>query len=117
MNKLLTYLSIVLILCSFTASASLAASVSKEEFVGVWLQNDTHGKPFQITLNADGTGETNWGPGEVGTWELEGNRAICTWNNGWVDIITKTDQGFSYDTAIAPDAIKAAKPVPSKKIA
>jgi hypothetical protein len=70
-----------------TAFAVLAAS----EFEGVWVVKDSGGKPFEITLSADGKATST--PKE-GTWKEDGGSAVITWITGWTTKITK--QGDHY---------------------
>jgi len=54
---------------ALTSFATLAAS----QFEGVWKVQDTAGKPFQITLSADGSAKADRaGEGLTGTWKEEG---------------------------------------------
>ena len=54
---------------ALTSFATLAAS----QFEGVWKVQDTSGKPFQITLSADGSAKADRaGEGLTGTWKEEG---------------------------------------------
>ena len=70
---------------AITTLASLAAS----DFEGVWKVTDTAGKPFEITLSADGTAQANRGEGMTGTWKEEGAAAVITWKTGWTTKIEK----------------------------
>ena len=73
-----------LVLAMLSISAS-AASV----FEGVWTVKDTDGKPFEITLSADGSSKASRGEGMVGTWKDDGSAAVITWNTGWTTKILK----------------------------
>ena len=74
--------SLVLAMLSISASA---ASV----FEGAWTVKDTDGKPFEITLSADGSAKASRGEGMVGTWKDDGSAAVITWNTGWTTKIMK----------------------------
>jgi hypothetical protein len=51
---------------------------------------DTSGKPFQITLSADGSAKADRaGEGLTGTWKEEGGAAVIRWDTGWTTKITK----------------------------
>jgi hypothetical protein len=70
---------------ALTTFATLAAS----EFQGVWTVQDSNGKPFQITLSADGSAKANRGEGMTGTWKEEGGAAVIKWDTGWTTKIIK----------------------------
>jgi len=71
---------------ALTSFATLAAS----QFEGVWKVQDTSGKPFQITLSADGSAKADRaGEGLAGTWKEEGGAAAIKWDTGWTTKITK----------------------------
>jgi hypothetical protein len=76
---------------AFTSFATFAAS----QFEGVWKVQDTSGKPFQITLSADGSAKADRaGEGMTGTWNEEGGAAVIKWDSGWTTKITKEGNKF-----------------------
>lgn len=71
---------------ALTSFATLAAS----QFEGAWKVQDTSGKPFQITLSADGSAKADRaGEGLTGTWKEDGGAAVIKWDTGWTTKITK----------------------------
>ena len=70
------------------AMLSIAASAASV-FEGVWTVKDIDGKPFEITLSADGSAKASRGEGMVGTWKGDGSAAVITWNTGWTTKIMK----------------------------
>ena len=97
---------------AMTTVAAIAAS----EFEGVWKVKDSSGKPFEITLSADGTATATRGKGMQGKWKEEGGAAVITWTTGWLTKITKEGSGYKKaaykkDLSAAPtnisDAVKA----------
>ena len=71
-------------------SAGSTAGVGATEFQGVWKVADSDGKPFQITLSADGSAKADRaGEGMTGTWKEEGGAAVIKWDTGWTTKITK----------------------------
>jgi sporulation protein YlmC with PRC-barrel domain len=59
-------------------------------FEGVWKVEDSNGKPFQITLSADGSAKADRaGEGMTGNWKEEGGAAVITWDTGWTTKIIK----------------------------
>ena len=79
----------------FAVLASLP-SLAGSEFQGVWLVQDTTGKPFEIRLSGDGTAKANLRPDMVGTWKDDGAAAVIRWTTGWTTRILKVDRGYSH---------------------
>jgi hypothetical protein len=76
---------------ALTSFATLAAS----QFEGVWKVQDTSGKPFQITLSADGSAKADRaGEGMTGTWKEEADTALIRWDTGWTTKISKEGNKF-----------------------
>ena len=73
-----------------TAFAALAGSA----FEGTWSVKDSDGKPFDITLSADGKAASTHPKEMVGTWAEEGGAAVIKWDTGWTTKIVK--DGDSY---------------------
>ncbi|MGC2410647.1 MAG: hypothetical protein WA441_11795 [Methyloceanibacter sp.] len=84
-RKAVSTILAALVCTVMTAFASLAAS----EFEGVWSVKDTGGKPFEITLTADGKANATHPKRMVGTWTEEGSSAVIKWDSGWTTKITK----------------------------
>jgi hypothetical protein len=100
-KRALTAVAAALVLGA-TTLASLAAS----EFEGVWKVTDTAGKPFEITLSADGTAKGTQEEGMTGTWKVDGKTAVITWNTGWTTKITKDGNKYTksaYKKGESPD--------------
>jgi hypothetical protein len=70
---------------AMTGFAALAAS----DFEGVWAVKDSHGRPFEITLSADGKATGTQEKAKDGTWKEDGGSAVITWSSGWTTKITK----------------------------
>ena len=70
------------------AIMSISASAASI-FEGAWKVKDTDGKPFEITLSADGTAKASRGEGLAGTWKDDGTAAVITWDTGWTTKIMK----------------------------
>lgn len=73
---------------------STAAAIAASAFVGTWKVVDTAGKPFEITLAADGAAKATQGEGLSGTWKEEGGAAVITWSTGWTTKIAKDGTGY-----------------------
>jgi hypothetical protein len=89
---------------AMTTFASLAAS----EFEGVWKVKDSAGKPFEITLSADGHAKATRGEAMTGTWKEEESSAVISWDTGWTTKISK--EGDHYVKA----AFKKGEPLNGK---
>jgi hypothetical protein len=70
---------------AMTDFAALAAS----EFEGVWATKDSSGKPFEITLSADGKATSTQEKAKEGTWKEENGSVVISWTSGWTSKITK----------------------------
>ena len=85
--------NLLILMMVFTLMPGLfAAEIT--DFAGIWTLKDTDHSTFTVDLKADGTCTSTWGPGEVGTWKVEGDRAILSWTDGWHDILIKETTGF-----------------------
>lgn len=99
--------SLVALAALFALGAMTGMSLAASEFDGVWKVNDSDGKPFEITLGADGTASASRsGEGMTGTWKAEGQSAVISWNTGWTTKITKDGDAFkktAYKKGQSPD--------------
>ena len=88
----------------------VSGTVLAGEYEGMWMLNDTDGKPFDITLNADGTATgTHKDTMKQGTWKEQDGAAVIQWNTGWTTRIAK--QGDKYvKTAFKPGASLSGTP-------
>jgi len=76
---------------ALTSFATFAAS----QFEGAWKVQDTSGKPFQITLSADGSAKADRaGEGMTGTWKEEAGAAVIKWDTGWTTKIIREGDKF-----------------------
>jgi hypothetical protein len=73
-----------------TSAAAGANTVSVNHFVGKWevAQDTGLSSKFFITLNRDGSAKKTIGAAN-GKWEVVGNEAQITWDDGWHDAIRK----------------------------
>jgi hypothetical protein len=104
LDKAISAALAVCVVVVMTTFASFAAS----EFEGVWAVKDTGGKPFEITLSADGKAKGTHATAKEGTWKEEGGSAVITWSTGWTTKITK--EGDHYVKA----AFKKGEPLTGK---
>ncbi len=74
----------------FAVGLTSVASFAASEFEGVWKVKDTSGKPFEITLSANGAAKANVsGKDMTGLWTADGDVAVINWNTGWTTKISK----------------------------
>lgn len=73
-----------------SAGASLAG-----DFDGKWRVTDTSGKPYEITLSADGKATGTQKEGQSGTWQEVGDSAVITWETGWTTVIAKDGDKYT----------------------
>jgi len=79
-----------LVISAATAFAALAGSA----FEGTWSVKDKDGKPFDITLGADGKATSTHPKDMTGTWSEDGGAAVIKWNSGWTTKIVKDGDHF-----------------------
>lgn len=83
-----------------TAAVRAASTPGSNEgrFLGKWKVGDGQGNIFTITLDRNGRARKSIGSAQ-GTWEMVGDEAHISWNDGWHDAIRKVGnryQKFAY---------------------
>jgi hypothetical protein len=84
-------------------------SYAAGDFEGMWQVTDSKGKPFQITLGADGKATGTERPNQSGTWKQQGSAAVISWNTGWTTKIEKADDHYTH-TGYRPGQSLRAQP-------
>ena len=97
---------------AFASALMISGSLGASAFEGVWKVKDAAGKPFEITLSADGAAKATRGEGMTGAWKEEGNAAVITWSTGWTTKISK-ENGHYKKTAYPKGQSLDAAPVDS----
>lgn len=99
-----------IILTSVALMIGFAGAVMAGGFEGTWKLKDTQGKPFEVTLNQDGTASGSLEMlTDQGTWKEENGAAVIHWKTGWTTKITK--KGNKYvKTAFKPGLPLTGKP-------
>jgi hypothetical protein len=94
---------------AFALALMSVGGLAASDFEGTWKVKDKDGRPFEITLSADGSAQKSApksadgsaqksAPNEgTGKWKEEANAAVITWDNGWSEKITK--EGDQYKRA------------------
>jgi hypothetical protein len=80
----------------FESAELPTASSSFGHFLGRWKVGDGSGSWFYITLSRDGRAYKTIGSYH-GSWEVVGDEARITWDDGWRDVIRKA--GNRYEKA------------------
>ena len=103
-------------LAAMAFAAMLSASAfAASEFEGKWQVKDTKSDSFEITLSQDGTAKGNRAEeGLDGTWKVEGNAAVITWDSEWTTKITK--EGNTFTKTAFQNGKPVGQPVEAKKI-
>jgi len=64
-------------------------------FVGIWRMNKEPDGSYQyIALQSSGRAFSTINGGTEGKWEHSEKGALCTWPDGWVDLIERTPEGW-----------------------
>ena len=111
MKSIRTILSAALI-AGLTIVTASVASLAASEFEGVWATKDSHDRPFEITLSADGKATSTQEKAKEGTWKEEGGAAVISWTTGWTTKIIK--EGDHYIKAVFKKGVPLDGP-PSNK--
>lgn len=88
MSKIAKVVVAAVVAC-FTLSAASIGAFAGSEFEGTWAVKNTKGKPFEITLSADGNATATLAENMEGTWKEEGGVAVISWSTGWTTKIAK----------------------------
>jgi hypothetical protein len=92
----------VVFLCGLLGS--LAGEPQHSVFTGIWnigKPDPPGGRPFVMTLNADGSATKSHVPGARGKWKIVNGEAQIIWSDNWRDIIRRDVDGFR-KVAFAP---------------
>jgi hypothetical protein len=86
----------IAVAAAFALAVTGFAAHAAGDFQGTWQVKDSNGKPFEITLSADGKATGTQRPNMTGTWRQQGSAAVINWNTGWTTKIEKTDDHFTH---------------------
>lgn len=93
MNRTISIVSTAVLAGLALALASFAV-LADSEFEGVWAVKSTDGKPFEITLSADGKAKATLTETMEGTWKPDSGSAVISWSTGWTTKITKAGDHY-----------------------
>lgn len=100
----LTHFIGALIMCLLTPASLFSFQSS---FTGIWEFSDEDGDTFLVQIAENNRVISNYAKGdnaiipEEGYWRLSGNELHILYNNGWMDILRSTKNGYS-KTAYKP---------------
>jgi len=118
---------LVAIGCS-AAQPQRGPAITPNEAIGVWSLVDDENTTFDVRLAAGGAADagpdgvvggrarSNWskGPlgaeGEAGRWQLDGDRIVIDYTDGWRDVIIRAPGGRFRKESFAPRAPRDAAP-------
>jgi hypothetical protein len=76
-------------------NSSAAKRLEKGGFIGVWRLNKEPDDSFQyVALQSSGRAFSTIGGGTEGTWVETPDGALCTWPEGWKDLISPVEGGY-----------------------
>jgi hypothetical protein len=76
-------------------NSSAAKRLEKGGFIGVWCLNKEPDDSFQnVALQSSGRAVSTIGGGTEGTWKETPKGALCTWPEGWRDLISPVEGGY-----------------------
>lgn len=74
------------------------------EFIGVWrLNKEPDGSYLYLCLQSNGRAVSTINGGTEGKWEKTDKGALCTWPDGWVDLIMRVPEGWQKRSWVGAD--------------
>ena len=89
------------------APPASGAALQPKDLIGYWAVQEPSGDIFYIILKSGSECSCFWSGSatnrmEKGSWEIDANKVLITWNNGYRDVLARLEDGFiKYD--LAPD--------------
>lgn len=78
-----------------TAPAERLSDEKKAAYVGVWrLNQEPDGTYLYLALQSNGRAASTVNGGTEGKWEMTERGALCTWPDGWIDLISRGPNGW-----------------------
>jgi hypothetical protein len=85
----------------FLAGIASISTCVADDFQGTWKVKDSSGRPFDITLLADGKATSTMHPDQTGSWKEQDSTVVITWSTGWSSKIESSDGHYRH-TAYRP---------------
>lgn len=93
------------------ADTSAWPNAQSDNFIGVWKLTDENDEPFFLRIKTDFTARSTYPSGvagvfgETGIWRLVDDRAVISYDSGWIDVIVShngklTKYGYAPGTPI-----------------
>lgn len=80
-----------------------ARRLEGDAFTGVWqLNKEPDGSYLYVTLQSSGRAFSTIAGGTEGRWEITKDGALCTWPDGWNDLIFPSKDGFQKRSWVGP---------------
>lgn len=87
------------------APAQRLPNDAKTGFVGIWrLNQEPDGSYLYLALQSNGRAFSTINGGTEGKWEATDKGALCTWPDGWVDLISRGPQGWQRRAWVGSDS-------------
>ena len=89
--------------------APQGAPMTAEEAVGAWTLTDDENGAFDVRVSAGGSAVSNWSKGnagargEHGRWTVAGGSLVIDYDDGWRDIVFRSEGGALRKKSYAPD--------------
>ncbi|MSR75342.1 MAG: hypothetical protein EXS14_07725 [Planctomycetes bacterium] len=87
-------------LALFCTACSTPYSLSPTDALGTWAMSDQDNELFNVLVHPNGKCVSTWwkgaegAVGEVGTWEIRGDKLRLRWTDGWLDVIGHSKLGL-----------------------
>jgi hypothetical protein len=88
-----------------------ARKLKGEGFAGIWqLNKEPDGNYLYVALQSSGRAFSTVGGGTEGKWETTKDGALCSWPDGWNDLISPSQEGFQKRSWVGPKEENATPP-------
>lgn len=119
MRQLLRLASVFFVLVAIGCASTQpqrGPAIAPAEAVGAWTLADDENTTFDVRLSAKGTATSNWSKGalgaqgESGRWQVDGDRIVIDYTDGWRDVIIRVPDGRFRKESFAPRAARDGAP-------
>jgi hypothetical protein len=84
-------------------SESPAQRLEGDGFTGIWqLNKEPDGTHLYVALQSSGRAFSTIGGGTEGKWTATRDGALCTWPDGWNDLISTSQDGYQKRSWVGP---------------
>ncbi len=90
---------------------SSARKLDGDGFTGIWkLNKEPDGSYLYVALQSSGRAFSTIGGGTEGKWALAKDGALCSWSDGWNDLISPSQDGYQKRSWVGPTEQNATPP-------